>query len=70
MDTKLSWAIAALVLIAAAVAAYYLFLPAPAAAPGESAPLYRAEIQVEEKPDVRPTAKTNPYSDVKTNPFE
>lgn len=67
--TKLCIAIG-IIIIAAAAAFYFMRSPqAPAGTVGEL-PAYGTDNPLEKKPDLNPAAKTNPFSNIKTNPFD
>lgn len=72
MNNKNSITITAVVVLALIAAGVFYFWsrqtpPAPAE---PAAPIYGTDNPLEKKPDLSPTAKTNPYANVKTNPFE
>lgn len=62
-------ALGALVALGAAVAAYLAWAEqAPATTPEVQS--YGTDNPLEKKPDLNPAEKTNPFADVKTNPFQ
>lgn len=69
MDKKTAWALATgLVVLALVAVVFYFRSSPPSPAAGTSA--YGTDNPFEKAPDLNPTAKTNPFVDVKTNPFE
>ena len=74
MDKKTALALASGVVIVAAAAAIYYFTASDKSdqPPVETAelPTYGTDNPLEKKPDLNPVEKTNPFADIKTNPFE
>lgn len=73
--TTLFAALGVLTLIILAIATFLITKPqqpADSPAPSETTETssYGTENPLEEKPDLNPVEKTNPFTDIKTNPFE
>lgn len=69
MDKKTAWALAIGLIVLALAAAVFYFRsspPSPAADTGG----FGTDNPLEKAPDLNPTAKTNPFVNIKTNPFE
>lgn len=58
------------VVVIAVAAFYYFTKPGPESAPTAETPAYGTDSPLEKKPDLNPADKTNPFTGVKTNPFE
>lgn len=63
-------AIAAALVVIALAAAWYLYQRYGTGLPAPSGQSYAPPSPLEAKPDLNPVSKTNPFSDVRTNPFE
>lgn len=74
MDKKTALALASGVVIVVAAAAIYYFTTSDKSdqPPAETVelPTYGTDNPLEKKPDLNPVEKTNPFADIKTNPFE
>lgn len=57
------------VVVILAIVAYVLVKPDEAALPTDTT-VYGTGNPLEEKPELNPTEATNPFANVKTNPFE
>ncbi|MDO8552652.1 MAG: hypothetical protein Q7S01_03955 [bacterium] len=68
MDKKNILLAAAVLIILAVGIAFYFYQPEPEEIiPTQS---YSVEAPLENKPDINPADKANPFKSVKTNPFE
>ncbi len=73
MNTKSVLTAIVVVLVVAGIGAGFYFYQQQKESPDNAqapAPSYGTEAPLENKPDVNPVDKTNPFKDVKTNPFE
>ncbi len=71
MDKKTTLSLAAGVLLLILIgAALYFTKPDPVPTPAVETPAYGTVNPLDKKPDLNPVDKTNPFTDVKTNPFE
>lgn len=71
MNNKIALLIAGVaVAVLAVVLAFFIMKPREAPAVIENTPTYGTDNPLEKKPELNPVTKTNPYADIKTNPFE
>lgn len=70
MNNKIALLIAGTAVVVLAVTAFFIMKPAEAPVVIENAPTYGTDNPLEKKPELNPVTKTNPYANIKTNPFE
>lgn len=70
MNNKTALIIAGTAVAALAVAAFFIIKPAEDPVVTENPPAYESDNPLEKKPELNPVTKTNPYANIKTNPFE
>lgn len=70
MNNKMALLIASAAVAALAVAAFFIMKPAEAPVVTENPPTYESDNLLKKKPELNPVTKTNPYANIKTNPFE
>lgn len=70
MNNKIALLIAGVAVVALAVATFFIMKPEETPVVIEDVPAYGTDNPLEKKPELNPVTKTNPYANIKTNPFE